>query len=60
MFRCCFDAVRGFEALSMVARGGRPRIVIDDFIPCSPNTGKPCYAHVDLQGVAWPRIQRLA
>ncbi|CAK9056454.1 unnamed protein product [Durusdinium trenchii] len=32
-------------------KNGRPTtIVVDDFLPCSPNTGKPCYAHVDLQG----------
>lgn len=25
-------------------------IILDDFLPCSPNTGMPCYAHVDVQG----------
>lgn len=32
-------------------KNGRPTsIILDDFLPCSPNTGMPCYAHVDVQG----------
>ena len=33
-------------------KNGRPTsVVLDDFLPCSPNTGLPCYAHVDVQGM---------
>eukprot|EP00435_Cladocopium_sp_Y103_P021928 s2105_g5.t1 len=32
-------------------KNGRPTsIVVDDFLPCSPNSGLPCYAHIDIQG----------
>lgn len=32
-------------------KNGQPTsIIVDDFFPCSPNTGLPCYAHVDVQG----------
>lgn len=32
-------------------KNGRPTsIVVDDFFLCSPNSGLPCYAHVDVQG----------
>ncbi|CAE7576762.1 DEK1 [Symbiodinium natans] len=29
--------------------GQLTRVIIDDLIPCSPTTGKPCYAHVNVE-----------
>ena len=44
--RACTKEIKCFK-------NGRPTsIVVDDFFPCSPNSGLPCYAHVDVQGVS--------
>ena len=41
-------------------KNGRPTsVVVDDFFPCSPNSGLPCYAHVDVQGESMPKFTQL-
>ena len=40
-------------------KNGRPTsIILDDFLPCSPNTGLPCYAHVDVEGASFQKRGR--
>ncbi|CAJ1423215.1 unnamed protein product [Effrenium voratum] len=39
----------GVYEVSCFKNGQPTTIIVDDFFPCSPNTGKPCYAHANAQ-----------
>ena len=40
----------GVYEVSCFKNGQLTKVIVDDLIPCSPSTGKPCYAHVNVEG----------
>jgi len=38
----------GVYEVQCYKNGQQTRVIVDDLIPCHPSTGKPCYAHVNV------------